>query len=136
MRCEEYAGLSAREHLDAQGRTCADPFVSAHFVQPDRTSMPLYAQLLRIYGRDHPDPRPLGGGLDGLCPHLPLQSMGRLGLRPRAEGYPRRGFGPDALAVWPLALRIVRPCEEPAGRHGNPENLQRGAIWIASLRSQ
>src|SRR5271166_1988384 len=86
----------------APRRPRADPLLPGHALKPGRPGVPIFADLLGLYGRGDRAPWPMGGLVDGPRARVQVQPVGRLRLR-SAAGPARsaRVLGP------PLALRSL-----------------------------
>src|ERR1700683_1646865 len=98
----ERAGLGA-----APGRARPDPLLPAYIFEPDRPSVPVFADLFGLYGRGDRAPWALGGLLDGLSARVPLPSLGRFWLRSATRQASHERLMGAALGLRTLALRRV-----------------------------
>src|ERR1700733_16208196 len=103
--------------VGAPGRARADPLLPAYIFEPARPEVPLFADLLGLYGRGDRAPRPLGGLLDGRGACVPLPPLGRLRLRSAARSA-AHGRLMGALALWTLAFRRVSLAYDARGLYG------------------
>lgn len=71
--------------LAAQRRAFGYPILSTDALDADRAALSAPADMLGLYGRSDPVPRPVGRRLDGLLAHLPVPSLGHVRMRSRTE---------------------------------------------------
>ena len=112
-RRRERAGLGA-----APRSPRADPLLPAHVFEPDRPSVPVFADLFGLYGRGDGAPWPLGRLLDGAGACVPLPPLGRLRLRSAARPASAHRLMGATLALWTLAFRRVSLAYDARGLYG------------------
>src|SRR5271156_4904583 len=116
----------------APGRARADPLLPAYLFEPARPAVPVFADLLGLYGRGDRAPRPLGGLLDGRGAYVPLPPLGWLWLRSAARPASAYRLMGATLALWTLAFRRVSLASAARSLYGLAPSLiqpKRFARW-------